>query len=108
MSNIIIPNSQDFNEKLQKIIAWWPEKFHVIADFDRTLTKAFVDGKPTLRHSRPDRESIYSQLDSRFRGNDVEQWMGMTWNSGWEWRGTVDGNDVYTKRQEEVVLKHPN
>lgn len=45
MSNIIIPNPQNFNEKLQNIIAWWPEKFHVIADFDRTLTKAFVDGK---------------------------------------------------------------
>lgn len=45
MSNILIPNPQDFNEKFQKIIAWWPEKFHVIADFDRTLTNAFVDGK---------------------------------------------------------------
>ena len=48
MSNIIIPNPQEFNEKLKKIIAWWPEKFHVIADFDRTLTKAFAEGKPTV------------------------------------------------------------
>lgn len=45
MSNILIPNQHSFNEKLQKIIAWWADKFHVIADFDRTLTKAFVDGK---------------------------------------------------------------
>lgn len=45
MSNIIIPNPQSFDTKLQNIIAGWPEKFHVIADFDRTLTKAFIDGK---------------------------------------------------------------
>lgn len=48
MSNIIIPNPQSFNEKLQNIIAGWPERFHVIADFDRTLTKAFAEGKPTV------------------------------------------------------------
>ncbi len=48
MNNILIPNPQDFNEKLQYIIAWWPEHFHVIADFDRTLTKAFAEGKPTV------------------------------------------------------------
>lgn len=48
MSNIIIPNHQDFDTKLQKIIAWWPEHFHVIADFDRTLTKAFAEWKPTV------------------------------------------------------------
>jgi len=48
MSNILIPNPKFFNEKLQNIIAWWPGKFHVIADFDRTLTKAFAEGKPTV------------------------------------------------------------
>ncbi len=56
MANIFIPNQQDFDAKLQKIIAWGPEKFHVIADFDRTLTKAFVDGKP-----RSSLESILEQ-----------------------------------------------
>lgn len=48
MSNIFIPNPQDFETKLQNIIAWWPNNFHVIADFDRTLTKAFAEGKPTV------------------------------------------------------------
>lgn len=48
MTNILIPNPQDFDTKLQNIIAWWPEKFHVIADFDRTLTKAFAEWKPTV------------------------------------------------------------
>lgn len=56
MTDILIPNPQNFDTKLQRIIAWWPEKFHVIADFDRTLTKAFVDGKP-----RSSLESILEQ-----------------------------------------------
>lgn len=45
MSNILISNQQEFETKFQRIIAWWPQHFHVIADFDRTLTKAFVEGK---------------------------------------------------------------
>jgi len=56
MINILIPNPPNFDAKLQKIIAWGKEKFHVIADFDRTLTKAFVDGKP-----RSSLESILEQ-----------------------------------------------
>ena len=48
MSNILISNQKHFNEKLQNIITWWPKHFHVIADFDRTMTKAFAEGKPTV------------------------------------------------------------
>lgn len=48
MANILISNPEDFDQKLQKIIAWWPEHFHVIADFDRTMTKAFAEWKPTV------------------------------------------------------------
>ena len=48
MSNILISNQKLFDTKLQNIIAGWPGKFHVIADFDRTLTKAFAEGKPTV------------------------------------------------------------
>lgn len=48
MIDILIPNQHEFDVKLQRIIAWWPEHFHVIADFDRTLTKAFAEGKPTV------------------------------------------------------------
>lgn len=48
MTNILIPNLQEFNEKLQRIIAWGKDNFHVIADFDRTLTKTFAEGKPTV------------------------------------------------------------
>lgn len=56
MTDILIPNQKTFDEKLQRFIAWGPDNFHVIADFDRTLTKAFVDGKP-----RSSLESILEQ-----------------------------------------------
>lgn len=48
MTNILISNQKAFDEKLQNIIDWGKEHFHVIADFDRTLTKAFAEGKPTV------------------------------------------------------------
>lgn len=41
--NILISDSQEFQRKLNLIISWGSQNFHVIADFDRTLTKAFVD-----------------------------------------------------------------
>lgn len=34
-----------FKEKIQKIQSWWADKLHVLADFDRTLTKAFYNGR---------------------------------------------------------------
>jgi len=45
IENIIILNPKEL-EKLKKSISEaGPEKLHVLADFDRTLTTAFVDGK---------------------------------------------------------------
>ncbi len=43
--NIIISDLKDFEEKKKKIIKKGASNFHVISDFDRTLTKCFVDGK---------------------------------------------------------------
>lgn len=45
MENVIISNNENFEEIKEKIISGGAENFHVLADFDRTLTKAFVDGK---------------------------------------------------------------
>jgi cytosolic 5'-nucleotidase 3 len=45
MENVIISNEKSFEELKQKIISQGSGKFHVVADFDRTLTKAFVNGK---------------------------------------------------------------
>ncbi len=50
IENIIIPNKRTLEEKKKKILEEGKEKFHVLSDFDRTLTKAFVDGQksPTV------------------------------------------------------------
>ena len=43
--NIIISNPKDLEEKIKGISKGGVNKLHVISDFDRTLTKAFVNGK---------------------------------------------------------------
>jgi 5'-nucleotidase len=43
--NIIIENPERFNLLREKISEAGPEKFHILADFDRTLIRAFVNGK---------------------------------------------------------------
>lgn len=45
LENIIIPDEKKLEKIKKKIKADGKEKFHVIADFDGTLTTAFVDGK---------------------------------------------------------------
>ena len=45
MENIIISRPEEFEKVKKKISEDGTEKFHVLADFDKTLTKAFVDGK---------------------------------------------------------------
>ena len=50
MKDIVIPNQKNLEQLIQKIKQAGKEKFHVLADFDRTLTKAFVEGQksPTV------------------------------------------------------------
>ena len=45
--NKIISIEKELKEKIKEIKKQGKEKFHVLADFDRTLTKAFVDGEKT-------------------------------------------------------------
>ena len=47
MEKIIISNKKELDEKIEKIFKDGKEKFHVLADFDRTLTKAFIKKKRT-------------------------------------------------------------
>ena len=44
MENVIISNAEKFEEKKKNIFEGGIDKFHVIADFDKTLTYAFSDG----------------------------------------------------------------
>lgn len=46
MKNIVIPNHKKFEKIKKAIINDGPEKLHVLSDFDRTLTTAFVGEKP--------------------------------------------------------------
>ncbi len=45
MEDIIISDKETLEEKIKKIAETGKEGLHVLADFDRTLTKAFVDGE---------------------------------------------------------------
>jgi HAD superfamily hydrolase (TIGR01544 family) len=45
MENVLITNQKNFEELKEKFKKDGVEKLHVLADFDKTLTYAFVDGK---------------------------------------------------------------
>lgn len=45
MENILIPNKKNFIQTKEKIKKDGLKKLYILADFDRTLTKAFVNGK---------------------------------------------------------------
>ncbi len=49
-SEVIIVNKEDFEKKKKAFVEGGKDKVHVISDFDRTLSKAFVDGEraPTV------------------------------------------------------------
>lgn len=42
MENIIIPNEKNLNETINRMIKDGKDKLHILADFDKTLTKAFI------------------------------------------------------------------
>lgn len=45
MNNIHYKDKKLFQNILKNIKKWWKEKLHIVSDFDRTLTKHFVDGE---------------------------------------------------------------
>ena len=45
IEDIVIRDKKDLEQKKQKIAEGDRDKLHVVSDFDRTLTKAYVDGK---------------------------------------------------------------
>jgi len=59
MEDIIIPNPEVLNKKLQKLIKAGSEKLHILSDFDRTLTRAFYKSEKAgsiISHLRKDKE----------------------------------------------------
>jgi 5'-nucleotidase len=47
LKNLLIPKKKDFEKKLANFRLDGKDRIHVLADFDRTLTKAFVNGIST-------------------------------------------------------------
>ncbi len=45
MKNIIIPDAEELKKKKQRIKKQGKKNLHVLSDFDRTLTKAFVNNE---------------------------------------------------------------
>jgi 5'-nucleotidase len=45
MENVLIPNPEELEKKKKKISGDGATKLHVLSDFDRTLTTAFINGK---------------------------------------------------------------
>jgi cytosolic 5'-nucleotidase 3 len=45
MKDVVIVNPKDLDRKIKVISEQGPANLHIVSDFDRTLTKAFVDGK---------------------------------------------------------------
>lgn len=46
LKNIEIPDKAKLEKTIKQIKADGPESLHILADFDRTLTRAFIDGQP--------------------------------------------------------------
>lgn len=45
MDNVIIPDNQRLNKKIRAIKRAGQDSLHILSDFDRTLTQAYVNGK---------------------------------------------------------------
>ncbi|MBU3941581.1 MAG: haloacid dehalogenase-like hydrolase [Nanoarchaeota archaeon] len=63
MKNILIKNKKAFEQKLNKIKLDGVDNLHVIADFDKTLTKAIVKGQKTHTSIAQIREGGYLSED---------------------------------------------
>jgi len=63
MSKIVISDLKVFGAKKQKLVEQGLENLHVLADFDRTLTKAFVDGEKVPSIISRLREGDYINAD---------------------------------------------
>jgi 5'-nucleotidase len=58
-NNIDIPNPESFEQKIQHLKREGAKQLHIVADFDRTLTKAFSEGKKVATTIAKIREGNY-------------------------------------------------
>lgn len=71
MKDVLISDKRELEKKIKKISDQGKNKFHVIADFDRTLTKAFVDGQKSPTVIAQIREGKYLTPDYSMRAHKL-------------------------------------
>jgi len=61
--SIHVPNEIELKQKITKMKIDGSSKLHIISDFDRTITKAFVEGQKTPTSLAQIREGKYLTKD---------------------------------------------
>jgi 5'-nucleotidase len=73
MKKIIVPDPKGLKEKKRRFIEGGVNSIHVLTDFDRTLTKAFVDGKSVPSIISRLRGGNYISLDYTEKANALAE-----------------------------------
>ncbi len=71
MEDIIVVNEKKLESTKEKILSAGKNSFHVVSDFDRTLTKAFVNGKKVPSIIFELRNGQYLSLDYNKKSNTL-------------------------------------
>lgn len=69
--DIIIPNKQHLRQKIEQCKKTKDKGFHIVADFDRTLTKAFMKGRKTQSSYAFIREGKYLKEEYEKQSHDL-------------------------------------
>lgn len=100
--NIYFKDEAEFQQKVQLFQKAGPTSFHVLSDFDRTLTKAFIEGKkflssyaliregkyltadyPAKAHALFDQYHPY-EIDETLSAAEKNKWMNRWWSEHFE------------------------
>lgn len=71
MEDIIISNKKELKDKIKRISEAGKSELHVISDFDRTLTKALVNGKEVLSVISVLRDGDYLTSEYRKKAHEL-------------------------------------
>lgn len=76
MENIIITNKKELEKKVKRISQQGKERFHVVSDFDRTLTRAFVNDQKVRSIISVLRDGDYLTPEYRERAQELAKHYG--------------------------------
>src|SRR3989344_886817 len=69
--SVIIVNPKDYEAKKVKMLETGKSKLHILADFDRTLTRAYVNGEDTPSVISELRKGDYISKEYAKKANDL-------------------------------------